>query len=137
MAKNEIAFTGPTIIDTVERSSMASNWKEHLCLSRLTDGQWRLDVLGWEALGEVDEYWDEDADDYVLPDEIDGNEVVGVEDGIIVVANLVPTGNTEAEYQFTDFVWSDFVDNFEAEASFWCNDQTKAMIEEALQRAKS
>ncbi len=137
MSENTTTFTGPTIIDTVEQSTMVSNWDEHLCLSRLPGGEWVINVRVWESVCQDDEFWDDEVEDVVLPDEIGGFDVIGVVDGLVLVNNLVPTGNTNAEYKFRDFVWTDFVRHFENYAQFWCNDRTKAMIEEALQRAKS
>ena len=74
------------IIETRLRAgSPASSWREYLVLERLEDGKYDLAIRQYEALGEADEYWDQEKEDWSLPDQIDGKDVVGIESDDVVV----------------------------------------------------
>lgn len=64
---------------------MTSVWNEYLCLTQNGNGNATLEVCRYEALAEIpqDEDWDE-----VLPEEIEGKKVIGVEDDFIVGGEL-------------------------------------------------
>ena len=51
--------TGMVIVASIEQSTMASAWTEHLCLHRTAEGKWCLDIRGYEVIGEASEYQNE------------------------------------------------------------------------------
>lgn len=119
------------IVHSIDFSTMASNWTEHLCLHRLADGSFRLDVLGWEVWGQDSEFWDEETEECEIPDEIDGHMVIGVEDGFVVIDNLVSTGNTEAVYEFTEFDWDEFAEAFSLEDARWRSEEVRDKLQKS------
>ena len=123
---------GRLIINSVEQSTMASNWTEQLCLSRLSDDKWRIDVCGFEWAEETGNFWDEEADEYVLPDEIDGYSVLGTEDDYVVIAKLVSSANVKDVYEFDRFDRALFIETFSQDALYFCDEGTLKKIEGAL-----
>jgi hypothetical protein len=117
------------IVDSVEQSTMASTWTEHLCLHQMSDGKWCLDIRSFEVVGEANDFADEDGD---LPDNIDGQEVVGTEDGYVVVNNLILHSDAYPIYEFDKFDADEFEELFGSENAEWCSDETKRNIREAL-----
>lgn len=80
---------GETImLDQRQQSSMVSSWTEYLCLDREADGSYALAVKGYEILGSISEYYNEETEQYEIPDEIDGESVIGQEDEYIVGGSL-------------------------------------------------
>src|SRR6516162_2757886 len=76
----------PKILDSRENSTMVSAWMEYLRLSISGDGKALLEVCTYEALAEVP---DRDGDEEpVLPDEIGGKTVVGIEEEWFVGGDL-------------------------------------------------
>jgi hypothetical protein len=71
-----------------EFSGSLDAWNEHLCLERNADGTLTLSCRGYEYLGELRDYTDEDGE-VTLPPEIDGKAVRGSESGYIVGEKLV------------------------------------------------
>ena len=85
---------GFRVIMKGEFATLVSSWTEYLCLAKRGDG-YVLMRCGYEILAPVSDYAvvDESGDvlDYELPEEIDGQAVVGVEDGEFVIGGeLVP-----------------------------------------------
>jgi hypothetical protein len=76
------------IIDSRENSTIVSTWTEYLCHRKNGDGTHTFAICGYESLAEAQEYYDEDTDEYEIPDEIDGKRVMGIEDDIIVGGGL-------------------------------------------------
>lgn len=64
-----------------EGSGMTSSWAEFLCLSADDNGNVNLHTGRRVFLGEASEYYDEESEEYMLPDEVDGTAVWGVKDG--------------------------------------------------------
>lgn len=122
---------GPVILDSAEQSTHVSTWTEHLCLQRLPDGKWEIDIRSWEVAGEAKdyEYYDEEAEETVLPDQINGVEVIGTEDEFVVVANLVTHRDDYPVYVFESFDWAEFRVLFPKE---WHSVKTWRKIEAAL-----
>ena len=90
------------VIDSRTESSMASSWREYLCVERLGDEEFELTVRGYGYLGEVADYADEDRD-FELPEEIDGQYVAGVEDGeFIVGGDLVIQSEDDGSVRFSN-----------------------------------
>lgn len=77
------------ILEQKTKSSMVSSWTEYLCLQMLADNMFELSMRSYEVIGDLSSYYDEEADDYVIPDQIDGQKVAGVEDGYIVGGELM------------------------------------------------
>jgi hypothetical protein len=64
--------------------SPAASWDEYLVLERLGDGKFDLAIRQYEVLAEASDYWDEEREDWSLPDQIEGEDVVRVEDDYVV-----------------------------------------------------
>lgn len=79
-----------------EESSMASVWNVYLCLKRKSEYRYELSIRRYEALVEAAEYYDDEQEDYILPDEIDGIPVVGLEDDYVVGGELQFYNDDEA-----------------------------------------
>ena len=79
------------IIAERERSGMASVWDEYLCLKKVSETEHELSVRAYEVLAEGWNYYDEESEDYDLPDEVNGKAVVGFVDEWIVGGSLIET----------------------------------------------
>lgn len=79
-----------TVIELARRqnSSMASTWTEYLVLTKGQSKKYLLAPAGYDALAEATDYFDEEADDYKLPNEIKGQQVIGIEDGWVIGGEL-------------------------------------------------
>jgi hypothetical protein len=117
------------IVDSIEKSTMASTWIEHLCLHRIPEGKWCLDIRSFEVVGFAIDFEDEEGE---LPDEINGHAVVGTEDDLVVVNNLILQSDDYRVYLFVKFDAKDFDELFGVENAEWCNDETKRKIREAI-----
>jgi hypothetical protein len=73
----------PKIIASREASSMVSTWTEFLRLSKADADAAALEVCMYEGLGELDQPEDE-GEEPIIPEEIDGKKVMGVDDGYII-----------------------------------------------------
>jgi len=78
-----------TILDERRQSGRVSSWNEYLCLRRLSSNEFEISVCGYEILGERDAYYNEESDEFELPETIDGKPVVTIEDEWVVGGNLV------------------------------------------------
>jgi hypothetical protein len=121
--------SGIVIVDSIEQSTMVSSWTEHLCLRRAAEGKWCLDIRGYEVIGEASEYQNDEGD---LPDQIGGRDVIGTEDGLVVVDNLVPHSDDYPLYEFDRFDANEFEKIFSPSNAEWCTDETKQKIRKAL-----
>ena len=79
------------IIAERERSGMASVWDEYLCVRKVSETEHELSVRAYEILAEGWAYFDEESEDYDLPDEINGKAIVGFVDEWIVGGSLIET----------------------------------------------
>lgn len=86
----------PKILTVHEASSMISSWHEYLRLSKNVDGTAQLEICQYQVLGEVE--CDEDGNELPVPKEINGEEVIGVEDGYIIGAALACDGDKSIIY---------------------------------------
>ena len=89
------------IVATREGSSMVSSWTEYLCLTKLTEHRYTLFTGRYEAIAERSEYYNEETEDYDLPELIEGKTVVGLEDDYVVGGELTYYDGSEA-VEFTD-----------------------------------
>jgi hypothetical protein len=108
---------------------MASSWTEYLCLHRTSKGKWRIDIRGFEMVGPASDYENEEGK---LPDQIGGQEVVGIQDDWVMVNNLVLHSDGYPIYEFERFDEGEFNDIFRPGNAEWCEDQTKIKIREAI-----
>ena len=76
------------IIASREQSTMASTWTEYLCLATALQGQYRLFTGRYESPAELASYYNEDTEEYELPDAIDGKSVQGFDDDYVVGGEL-------------------------------------------------
>ena len=79
------------IIAERERSGMTSLWDEYLCVRKVSETEHELSVRAYEILAEGWAYYDEQSEDYDLPDEINGKAIVGFVDEWIVGGSLIET----------------------------------------------
>lgn len=77
-----------TVLSKREESSMASTWMEYLCLCPGDNKKYRVFEGGYQALAEAADYYDDEAEDYNLPAEIDGAPVVGLQDDFVIGGEL-------------------------------------------------
>ena len=117
------------VITSKEQSTLASNWTECLCIHRVPDGKWCIDIRSYEVAGESSEYEDDDGN---LPDAIGGLAVVGTEDGYVVVDNLVLHSDDYPDYQFENFDSAEFKRIFPCENPEWCAPEVQREIYGAL-----
>lgn len=120
---------GIVIVASVEQSTMVSTWTEHLCLHRTAEGKWCLDIRGYELIGEASEYQNEEGN---LPDQIDGQDVIGTEDGFVIVDNLVLHSDSYPIYEFDKFSTDEFEEIFSPGNAEWCENDTKQKIRQAI-----
>ena len=111
--------TASKILDWREGSSMASHWREYLCLRKGYSKRFKIFIGGYASLADADEFYDEKSNDYILPTHISGIKVVGVEDGSVV--------GGEPEY-YDDADQIEFDDPNEPELADWL--RTNSWIEQ-------
>ena len=100
------------IIAERERSGMASVWDEYLCVRKVSETEYELSVRAYEVLAEGWDYYDEESEDYDLPDEINGKAVVGFVDEWIVGGSLIET-ETFKSLIFSDLTHPDVAQWFD------------------------
>jgi len=76
------------ILTSRERSSMASTWEEFLCVTKGDTKACRLFTGQYEALASKYDYYDEETEDYLLPEAIDEKVVTGINDEYVVGGEL-------------------------------------------------
>jgi len=67
-----------------ECSTMVSTWDELLCVGFGSVKSFKLYLGNFEVLGGSAECYDEEADEYVLPDHINGTPVKGFKDDAVI-----------------------------------------------------
>ena len=101
-----------------ECSSMVSTWDELLCIGFGSVKPYKLYLGTFEILGERSEFYDDEEDQYVLPDDINGKEVQGFKDDAVIgyeVENASYHPDEEFEFEnpmecegwLTDTKWLD------------------------------
>ena len=76
------------VLASRDARSIVDGWTEYLCLTREADGSSRLFIGGYEFLADQEDYYDEETEDYILPDEINGQKVRGIDCGAVVGGEL-------------------------------------------------
>ena len=67
-----------------EASGMTSTWDEFLCVELNKDQSFTLYTGRREVLAEASDFYNEDTEEYEIPEEIDGQAVRGVKDDCVV-----------------------------------------------------
>ena len=75
------------VVDSREQSTMASTWREYLCVRWIGD-RVELSVRMYEWLADVSDFPEDEEGERVIPLQIDGKAVVGVEDDAVIGGNL-------------------------------------------------
>lgn len=89
------------IIADRERVNMVTGWTEFLCLDAGDNKKFRLFTGRYKSLGPSSIYYDPETGEYSLPDEIDGETIVGTEDDWVVGGEL-DWYNAEGTVEFDD-----------------------------------
>ena len=116
-----------------EASGMTSTWDEFLCVSLNEDRTFCVSTGRREVLAEASEYYNEETDEYEIPEEIDGQAVWGVKD-YCVVSETVGNFDDEA-LRLTDFdaeavrIWLEDTD--------WIHDASPSDVQQALSSLKA
>lgn len=123
----------PLILAEREASGMTSTWDEFLCLSLNKDHTFCVYTGRREVLAEASEYYDEETDEYEIPEEIDGQAVWGIKDDCVVAEAI---GN----YDDDKLLLADF-DQKAVQAwlveSDWVHDVSPADVKRALAKLKA
>ncbi len=97
----ELAQEPSIMVSSREQATMASSWTEHLFLQQVDDAS-QLIIMGSTILADDADYCDEDGELLDLPEEIDGQKVIGWEDGYIMGLPMVPVSDREDNaFRFT------------------------------------
>jgi hypothetical protein len=122
---SEVEIGDLEIIEGREQSSMSSSWSEYLCLERKSSSTFELSIRGYEFIGEIRDYSDEDGEEN-LPDQIDGKTVVGTVDEYVVGGNLVPITDDQETVEFSQ---PDQVEVIEwLKSVSWSDEETKRQV---------
>ena len=101
----------PKVLDSRKASTMMSTWTEYLRLNIEHEGTAILEICKYEALAELEA---DDEGKVVVPEEIYGVKVVGVEGGLIIGGELI-CDNDEKRFTFTQATLADAISWLEAE----------------------
>jgi len=101
----------PKVLDSRKASTMMSTWTEYLRLSMEHEGTAILEICKYEALAELEA---DDEGKVVVPEEIYGVKVIGVEGGIIIGGEL-SCDNDKRRFAFTQATLADAINWLEAQ----------------------
>lgn len=90
------------IIASRKGSTPASTWTEDLCLKKITNTEFELFVGGYEVVAEASDFYDEETEEDVIPDEINGYPVMGTIDGYVIGGEIVKNED-DGGVRFTEF----------------------------------
>jgi hypothetical protein len=96
-----------------KQSSMTGTWTEYLVLCPGQNKKYLIAPAWHDALAEADEYFNEDRDEYEIPLHINGQEVMGMENGYIIGGPLMIN---------MDSLGLEFDDPDEPELATWLSD---------------
>ena len=77
-------------------SGMTSHWKEYLCLTYGDQKTYKIFEGRYNGLAEAREFYDDETEDYVLPEFINGEKVLGIEDNYVVGGELTYYSDEQA-----------------------------------------
>ena len=75
------------VVNSREQSTMASTWREYLCVRWIGD-RVELSVRMYEWLADVSDFPEDEEGERVIPLQIDGKAVVGIEGNAVIGGNL-------------------------------------------------
>lgn len=84
------------IVARREASGMTSVWTEYLCVRLQTDRKLIVFTGRYEGLALASEFYDEESDDFVLPESINGIPVRGVDEECVFGGELTFLNSDEA-----------------------------------------
>jgi hypothetical protein len=108
---------------------MVSTWDELLCLGFGSVKPYKLYLGAFETLGERSEFYDDEADEYALPDDINGKAVRGSK-GDMVIGYEVENASYRPEEEF-EFDHPSECESWLTEAR-WMDDRLLAELSAAL-----
>ena len=85
-----------SVVASREGSGMTSSWQEYLCLTYGDTKPYKVFEGRYMGLAEKEDYFDEELEDYDIPEFIDGEIVTGVEDDYIVGGELAYDSDEQA-----------------------------------------
>jgi len=86
-----------------ECSSMVSTWDELLCVGFGSVKPYKLYLGAFEILGERSQFYDDEADEHVLPDTINGKAVRGFKDDAVIGCEVENASyRPEDEFEFDE-----------------------------------
>lgn len=91
----------PKILYTRSGSSMSDSYSESLCIERLTLKKYRLFLGGYEFLGEIADFVDEETGEENIPEMI-GREKVKEYDGQYIYGGSIVQNEDDREVVFQD-----------------------------------
>jgi hypothetical protein len=124
---NQSAKLAQTIAER-EESSMAACWNVYLSICPGDSGRYRIFNGRYEALAEREAYYNEDTEDFDIPDQINGVKVFGIEDDWIV-------GGDPTWINTADTVEFETIDSLSFREWLLANQWDFASIEYELRRA--
>lgn len=89
------------VVDAREQSTMASSWQEYLCVRWLGD-RVELSVRMYESFATVSDFPENEDGDPVIPLQIQGKAVVGIDDDIVVGGDLGFNDEEPEVFHLTD-----------------------------------
>ena len=119
------------IISSREGSTPASAWSEDLCIKKIDDTRFELFVGGYGFLAETSDFYDEETEEEIIPDEIDGYPVLGIKDGYVIGGKILKNED-DGEVQFTQFDTDDVRDWLKSIK--WDDVDTVSSIKSALSK---
>lgn len=88
-------------VDSREQSTIASSWQEYLCVRWLGD-RIELSVRMYESLATVSDFPENEDDEPVIPLQIQGKAVVGIDDDVVVGGDLGFNDEEPEVFHLTD-----------------------------------
>ena len=98
----------PKILDTRSGSSMSDSYSESLCIERLTIMKYRLFLGGYEFLGEISDFVDEETGEENIPEMI-GREKVQDYDSEYIYGGSIVQNEDDGEVVFRDINEADLI----------------------------
>ena len=117
------------IIDTRYGSNISGGYSESLCIQKIDDKNFRLFIGGYEGIGEVSEFYNEEEVEEVIPEIIDGQLVQEVYDGIIYGGSIIQNEDN-GEVIFSDTEDKDLNDFLKGVS--WDHKKTLSLIKKIV-----
>jgi hypothetical protein len=98
-----------SIISTKYASNMMETWKVYLLLVHHPDDVFEIGVTQYPIIGLAADFYDEN-DDLVMPDEIGGEKVIGVEGDYVIGGDLILDSSQYSTLRFWEINEDDIND---------------------------